>query len=101
MSLSRRNDAVRDDYEELRKTYDDLLSSHSTAIAKLELAQEETGRLNKQCEEISQERNNAVSFAFILIGLIKSESFVLQYDYVLVLVVLKFHFLFIYNLFFI
>lgn len=61
VSLTRRNEAVRDDYEALRKTYDDLLSSHSTAIAKLELAQEETARLNKQCEELSQERNNAVS----------------------------------------
>lgn len=61
VTLSRRNEAVRDDYEALRKTYDDLLSSHSTAIAKLELAQEETSRLNKQIEELSQERNNAVS----------------------------------------
>lgn len=60
ISLSRRNEAVRDDYEALRKLYDDLLASHSTAIAKLELAQEETSRLNKQCEELSQERNNAV-----------------------------------------
>ncbi|GLV34490.1 Discs large 5 [Carabus blaptoides fortunei] len=60
VSLSRRNEAVRDDYEALRKRYDDLLTSHSTAIAKLELAQEETSRLNKQCDELSQERNNAV-----------------------------------------
>lgn len=61
VSLSRRNEAVRDDYEVLRKTYDDLLLSHSTAITKLELAQEETARLNKQLEQLSEERNNAVS----------------------------------------
>lgn len=59
--LARRNEAVRDDYDALRKRYDDLLASHSQAITKLELAQDETNRLNKQCEELNQERSNAVS----------------------------------------
>lgn len=59
--LTRRNDAVRDDYEALRKRYDDILASHSQAITKLELAQDEINRLNKQCEDLNQERNSVVS----------------------------------------
>ncbi|KAF5296629.1 hypothetical protein FQA39_LY12457 [Lamprigera yunnana] len=58
--LARRNEAVRDDYDALRKRYDDLLASHSQAITKLELAQDESNRLNKQCEDVNQERSNAV-----------------------------------------
>lgn len=75
--LARRNEAVRDDYDALRKRYDDLLASHSQAITKLELAQDETNRLNKQCEEMNQERNNAVgTFIFCFARLkLKSNSF--------------------------
>ncbi|KAJ1521902.1 hypothetical protein ONE63_002238 [Megalurothrips usitatus] len=51
---------VKDEYESLRKRYDDLIASHSAAVNKLELAQEEVGRLKKQCEELVQERNLAV-----------------------------------------
>ncbi|XP_018325504.1 disks large homolog 5 [Agrilus planipennis] len=59
--LSRRNDSVvRDDCDTLRKRYDELLASHSQAITKLELAQDETNRLNKQCDELNQERNNVM-----------------------------------------
>lgn len=55
--LARRSEA---DYETLTKRYEEILTSHSQAITKLELAQDETNRLTKQLEEISQERNNAV-----------------------------------------
>lgn len=50
-----------DEYDSLRKRYDELLVSHNQAIEKLELAQDETNRLSKQCEDVSQERNNTVS----------------------------------------
>ncbi|XP_046989879.1 disks large homolog 5 [Schistocerca americana] len=56
----RKYEAVKDEYDALRKRYDDLLSSHSTAVSKLELAQEEVGRFKKQYEEVVQERNAAV-----------------------------------------
>jgi hypothetical protein len=44
----------------LRKRYADLVASHSAAVSKLELAQEEMTRLKKQYEESIQERNAAV-----------------------------------------
>lgn len=49
-----------DDYDSLRKRYEELLVSHNQAIEKLELAQDETNRVSKQCDDLSQERNNAV-----------------------------------------
>lgn len=55
-----------DDYDSLRKRYEELLVSHNQAIEKLELAQDETSRLSKQCEDLSQERNNAVITLIIL-----------------------------------
>lgn len=60
--LARHNEVVRDDYEALRKRYDEVLASHSQAITKLELAQDENNRLTKKCDELTQERNNVVSF---------------------------------------
>lgn len=53
-------EAIKDEYDSLRKRYDDLITSHSTAVDKLELAQEELGRMKKQCEEMIQERNVAI-----------------------------------------
>ncbi|XP_075211047.1 disks large homolog 5-like isoform X1 [Lycorma delicatula] len=53
-------DAMKEEYDALRKRYDDLIASHSSAVDKLELTQEELGRLKKQCEEMVQERNVAV-----------------------------------------
>ncbi|XP_014262219.1 disks large homolog 5 isoform X2 [Cimex lectularius] len=53
-------EAMKEEYESLRKRYDDLISSHSSAVDKLELAQEEVGRIKKQCEDMVSERNVAV-----------------------------------------
>lgn len=58
--LAMHNEAVREDYDTLRKRYDDLLTSHTQTIAKLEVAQDENLRLSKQYEELSQERNNSL-----------------------------------------
>ena len=49
-----------DEHDSLRKRYADLVASHSAAVSKLELAQEEMTRLKKQYEESIQERNGAV-----------------------------------------
>ncbi|XP_017769494.1 PREDICTED: disks large homolog 5 [Nicrophorus vespilloides] len=54
------NQRHSEDYDALRKRYDDLLTQHTQAIAKLEIAQDEAGRITKQCEEYSQERNNSL-----------------------------------------
>lgn len=62
--LGRRND--RDDCETFRKRYDELSASHSQAITKLERAQDEINGLNKQCEELNQERNTIVRFFLCL-----------------------------------
>ncbi|XP_068992333.1 disks large homolog 5 isoform X1 [Neodiprion pinetum] len=60
LSALRKYEAIKDEYDSLRKRYDDLISSHSSAVNKLELAQEGAARLKKQCEEIAQERISAV-----------------------------------------
>lgn len=44
----------------MRKRYADLVASHSAAVSKLELAQEEMTRLKKEYDESIQERNGAV-----------------------------------------
>lgn len=35
----RKYEAIKDEYDSLRKRYDDLISSHTSAVNKLELAQ--------------------------------------------------------------
>ncbi|XP_014609280.1 PREDICTED: disks large homolog 5 isoform X4 [Polistes canadensis] len=60
LSALRRYEAIKDDYDSLRKRYDDLITSHSSVVNKLELSQEEAARLKKQYDEILQERNTAV-----------------------------------------
>jgi hypothetical protein len=39
MTALRKYEAVKDEYDSLRKRYDDLISSHTSAVNKLELAQ--------------------------------------------------------------
>lgn len=39
MSTLSKYEAMKEDYESLRKRYEDLITSHSTAVDKLELAQ--------------------------------------------------------------
>ena len=51
---------LTDEHDSLRKRYTDLVASHSAAVSKLELAQEEMTRFKKQYEESIQERNAAV-----------------------------------------
>lgn len=53
-------DAMKEDYESLRKRYADLIASHSGTVHKLELAQEEVNRVKKLYEDALQETSNAI-----------------------------------------
>lgn len=59
LTLSRKYESIKDEYDSLRERHDDFLSSHSAAVNKLELAQEELARTKSQYEEVVQERNAA------------------------------------------
>ncbi|XP_032665281.1 disks large homolog 5 isoform X4 [Odontomachus brunneus] len=56
----RKYDAVKDEYDSLRKRYDDLIASHSSAVSKLELSKEEATRLKTDYEQVTLERNSAI-----------------------------------------
>ncbi|KAL6434628.1 hypothetical protein ACFW04_006164 [Cataglyphis niger] len=60
LSALRKYEAVKDEYDSLRKRYDDLIASHSSAVNKLELSQEEAKRLKKQYDSVLEERNSAI-----------------------------------------
>ncbi|XP_024889475.1 disks large homolog 5-like isoform X11 [Temnothorax curvispinosus] len=60
LSALRKYEAVKDEYDSLRKRYDDLIASHSSAVNKLELSQEEAKRLKKQYDTVLEERNSAL-----------------------------------------
>ncbi|EZA57168.1 Disks large-like protein [Ooceraea biroi] len=57
LSALRKYEAIKDEYDSLRKRYDDLISTHSAA---LELSQEEGKRLKKQYDTVLDERNTAI-----------------------------------------
>ncbi|XP_011334481.1 disks large homolog 5 isoform X8 [Ooceraea biroi] len=60
LSALRKYEAIKDEYDSLRKRYDDLISTHSAAVNKLELSQEEGKRLKKQYDTVLDERNTAI-----------------------------------------
>ncbi|KAG0712641.1 Disks large 5 [Chionoecetes opilio] len=60
MTTMRKYEAIKDEYDSIRKRYSDLVASHSNNISKLELTQEEVSRLKKQYEEVMRECNEAV-----------------------------------------
>ncbi|KAG7155921.1 Disks large 5-like 1 [Homarus americanus] len=60
MTTMRKYEAIKDEYDSIRKRYSDLVASHSNNISKLELTQEEVSRLKKQYDEILRECNEAV-----------------------------------------
>lgn len=59
-SRSMRRLTEPESFESLRKRYEEILSAHSAAVSKLEQAQDDVSRLKKECDELSQDRNNAV-----------------------------------------
>lgn len=60
LTLSRKYESTKDEYDSLRKRHDDVLASHTAAVNKLELAQEELSRAKSQYDEVVQERNDAI-----------------------------------------
>ncbi|XP_050455027.1 disks large homolog 5 isoform X4 [Cataglyphis hispanica] len=60
LSALRKYEAVKDEYDSLRKRYDDLIASHSSAVNKAKLSQEEAKRLKKQYDSVLEERNSAI-----------------------------------------
>uniref|UniRef100_A0A8D8WDJ1 Disks large homolog 5 n=1 Tax=Cacopsylla melanoneura TaxID=428564 RepID=A0A8D8WDJ1_9HEMI len=60
MSALNKYETIKDEYDALRKRFDDLINTHSTAVDKLQLAQEEVVRIKKQCEDMNQEKNTAL-----------------------------------------
>lgn len=72
-----------DDFDSLRKRYEELLVSRNQAVEKLDLAQDETNRLSKQCEDISQERTNAVIKFLSYLTTIVNNKFFIHSSYVI------------------
>ncbi|XP_058794520.1 disks large homolog 5-like isoform X2 [Phymastichus coffea] len=60
LTALRKYDAIKDEYDSLRKRYDDLIASHTAAVSKLELVQDELARKNKQLEDVIVDRNSAI-----------------------------------------
>ncbi|XP_069186254.1 disks large homolog 5 isoform X4 [Procambarus clarkii] len=60
MTTMRKYEAIKDEYDSLRKRYSELVAAHSNNISKLELTQEEVSRLKKQYEDVLRECNEAV-----------------------------------------
>ncbi|KAK8726703.1 hypothetical protein OTU49_010006, partial [Cherax quadricarinatus] len=60
MTTMRKYEAIKDEYDSIRKSYSELVASHSNNISKLELTQEEVSRLKKQYDDILRECNEAV-----------------------------------------
>ncbi|RWS03541.1 Disks large-like protein [Dinothrombium tinctorium] len=58
-STIRKYDNLKIEYESLHKRYADLVSAHSSAVSKLELAQEELVRFRLSYDEVINERNAA------------------------------------------
>ncbi|KAK4296064.1 hypothetical protein Pmani_031414 [Petrolisthes manimaculis] len=60
MTTMRKYEAIKEEYDSIRKRYSDLVASHSNNISKLDLTQEEVSRLKKQYDEMMRECNEAV-----------------------------------------
>lgn len=60
VTISRKFESLKDEYDTLRKRHDDVLTSHTAAVNKIELTQEELGRTKNQYDEVVQERNDAI-----------------------------------------
>ncbi|XP_060857189.1 disks large homolog 5-like isoform X2 [Metopolophium dirhodum] len=52
-------DSIPEDYEALRKAYEDLHTTHSAAVEKMNMMKDEINQLKKQCNDIFKERDIA------------------------------------------
>lgn len=55
-------EAVKSDYETLRKCYNDKLTSHNADLSRLDQAEEENHRLQKQLDMLLKQRDAAIHY---------------------------------------
>lgn len=55
-------EAVKSDYETLRKCYNDKLASHNADLSRLDQAEEENHRLQKQLDMLLKQRDAAIHY---------------------------------------
>lgn len=55
-------EAVKSDYETLRKCYNDKLASHNANLSRLDQAEEENHRLQKQLDMLLKQRDAAIHY---------------------------------------
>lgn len=55
-------EAVKSDYETLRKCYNDKLASHNADLSRLNQAEEENHRLQKQLDMLLKQRDAAIHY---------------------------------------
>lgn len=55
-------EAVKGDYETLRKRYNDKTASHNADLSRLDQAEEENHRLQKQLDMLLKQRDAAILF---------------------------------------
>ncbi|XP_065342347.1 disks large homolog 5 isoform X2 [Cloeon dipterum] len=60
MNTLRKCDKFKEDYESLRKRYEELKGNHSITVSKMEAVQEEASRYKSQCEDIAEELSSVV-----------------------------------------
>ncbi|CAI6372280.1 unnamed protein product [Macrosiphum euphorbiae] len=53
-------DSTLEDYKTLKEEYEDLRTTHSAAVVKMDMMKDEINQLKKQCNELSKERDIAV-----------------------------------------
>ncbi|KAF8796408.1 Disks large like protein [Argiope bruennichi] len=60
LSVVRKCEALKEEYDNLHKRYADLMTSHNTTVSKLEVTQEELSCWRKRYEDLAHERNAAL-----------------------------------------
>lgn len=55
-------EGVKKDYDALRKRYNEKIASHNTDLSRLEQAEEENRRLQKQIDMLMKQRDTAIHF---------------------------------------
>ncbi|XP_054712748.1 LOW QUALITY PROTEIN: disks large homolog 5-like [Uloborus diversus] len=60
LTVVRKCEAMKEEYDNLHKRYADLVASHSASVSKLEVTQEELSCWRKRYEDLAHERNAAM-----------------------------------------
>lgn len=76
MHTLRKYDVLKEEYDCLRKRYDEIISTHNATADQLQVLQDENVRLKSQSHELTQERNSAVSFLVGLLVLMRKDCLI-------------------------